>query len=81
MSFEALESIWTLLVGTVGALRAASTIRGTREARRAGVRVSVRIASYYWVADTFDADVSRRALFISTGGVADAVVAYKPVWT
>ena len=79
MSFEALKSIWTLLVGTIGALRAASTIRGTREARRAGV--SVRIASYYWVADTFDADVSRRALFISTGGVADAVVAYKPVWT
>jgi hypothetical protein len=61
-------------------LRTASTIRGTREARWAAVCVSIRIASDYWVADTFNADVSGRALFISTGGIADAVVAYKSVW-
>ena len=66
VSFEALKPRWTFDIVPTRALRAADTIRGTREARRAGVGVSVGIASYCWVADAFDTDVSRRALIIGT---------------
>lgn len=80
MSFEAQEAWRAFAFHSISCIRtnrAASTIRGTRESRGAGV--IIRIASDYWVADTFDADVSRRALFISTGGIANAAVAYKSV--
>ena len=83
VSFEALEAVRAAALGTISvvrALRAADAVRGTREARRAGVGVSVSITSYCWVADAFDTDVSRRALLIGTGRIADAVVAHKSVW-
>lgn len=80
VSFEAFKPRWTFVIGITRALRAADAVRGTREARRAGVGVSVSITSYCWVADAFDTDVSRRALLIGTGRIADAVVAHKSVW-